>query len=49
MMREASAARDGLAAYIDFKNTRRPRSAHGGLSRPEEALSATVPTFRPVV
>ena len=40
-----SAVRAGLAAYIDFYNTRRPHSAHGGRT-PEEAYYATLPTSR---
>ena len=40
-----SAVRTGLAAYIDFYNTRRPHSAHRGRT-PEEVYYATLPTSR---
>ena len=40
-----SAVRAGLATYIDFYNTRRPHSAHGGCT-PEVAYYATLPTSR---
>ncbi|MHB1701834.1 MAG: IS3 family transposase [Acidobacteriaceae bacterium] len=40
-----SAMRVGIASYIDFYNTRRPHTAHGGRT-PEEAYYATLPTSR---
>jgi len=39
-----SAARAGIAAYIDFYNARRPHSAHGGRT-PDMAYFATLPQW----
>jgi putative transposase len=40
-------ARAGLARYLDFYNTRRPHTAHGGKT-PDQAYAATLPALREV-